>query len=221
MILTLLSYVGTVTAFVLLILAIASGLYYLSEQVEEHTVWTKRFLVRAIYAIIGVHVLLWIIDGFPFWLTAFSIAAHVVYLQNLDRFPFIKLSSGMFIAGCVMVVLNHWLWFRHFSDPSLPPAAILRERPNYNGPTHPPFSQVASFFGICVWFIPFSLFISLSAGDNVLPTSVEVDEDETGASKARRHSAALAKVVVEKMWDIIGLVGARFGYDWDRQGRIV
>jgi hypothetical protein len=216
MILLLLSYIGIVSAFVFLIMAIASVLYYLSEQVEEYTVFTKRLLTRTIFAIIFVHVLLLLIDKFPFKLTIFSIAAHVIYLQNLKQFPFISLSSGTFIATCVMVVMNHWLWFRHFSNPDLPPAAILIERPGYEGETHPPFAQVASFFGLCVWLIPFALFISLSAGDNVLPTTAEImnmGNDESGAAKAKRRSAGLAKVVVEKLRHYAAIVGRVFGYD--------
>lgn len=34
----------------------------------------------------------------------------------------------------------------------------------------PTFSEVASYFGICVWLVPFALFVSLSAGENVLPS---------------------------------------------------
>jgi len=33
------------------------------------------------------------------------------------------------------------------------------------------FTEIASFFGICVWFIPLYLFLSLSANDNALPTT--------------------------------------------------
>ena len=34
----------------------------------------------------------------------------------------------------------------------------------------PTFTEIASFFGLCVWLIPFALFVSLSAGENVLPS---------------------------------------------------
>lgn len=34
----------------------------------------------------------------------------------------------------------------------------------------PTFTEVASYFGLCVWLVPFALFVSLSAGENVLPT---------------------------------------------------
>ncbi|CAH1761642.1 11875_t:CDS:2 [Entrophospora sp. SA101] len=30
--------------------------------------------------------------------------------------------------------------------------------------------DIASFFGVCVWLIPFTYFISLSANDNALPS---------------------------------------------------
>lgn len=50
-----------------------------------------------------------------------------------------------------MSVINHLLWFRYFTA-------------NYYQ-----FSTVVAFFLICVWAIPFSFFISLSANENTLP----------------------------------------------------
>ena len=34
----------------------------------------------------------------------------------------------------------------------------------------PSFNEIASYFGLCVWLVPFALFVSLSAGENVLPS---------------------------------------------------
>ena len=34
----------------------------------------------------------------------------------------------------------------------------------------PTFAEIASYFGICVWLVPFALFVSLSASENVLPS---------------------------------------------------
>lgn len=31
--------------------------------------------------------------------------------------------------------------------------------------------DIATYFGICVWLVPFYLFLSLSANDNVLPSA--------------------------------------------------
>ena len=35
----------------------------------------------------------------------------------------------------------------------------------------PGFTDIATFFGVCVWLVPLFLFLSLSANDNALPTS--------------------------------------------------
>jgi hypothetical protein len=80
----------------------ASGLYYLSELVEEHTVIAKRLLTRLIYLVIGLQILLCIIDGLPFTLSLLSIVSHVVYLGNMRRFPVVKLSDPLFIISCGM-----------------------------------------------------------------------------------------------------------------------
>lgn len=67
-----------------------------------------------------------------------------------------------------LVLLNHWLWFRHFSaPPSSPPRHYNYYAPNESIPS---FSEVAAFFGLQVWLVPFALFVSLSAGENVLPS---------------------------------------------------
>lgn len=211
-----LSFVGMSFAFVFLTLAIASGLYFISEQVEEHTVLTKRLLTQIIYAIITIHVLLMLVDGFPMKTTLFSIGANMVYLQNLKRFPYISLTSGIFILSCISVVLNHFMWFRFFTDSSIPPYAIYRSNPDYQGPVHPPFAQVSSFLGLCVWLVPFALFISLSASDNVLPTSADISfEDESGAAKARRQSTGLAKALINYVYGYVVKVFRAAGYELD------
>jgi hypothetical protein len=85
----------------------ASGLYYLSELVEEHTVFAKKLLTRLIYAVISIQVLLCLIDGFPFLLSLLSIVSHVVYLGNMRRFPIVKLSDPLFITSCGTGILHH------------------------------------------------------------------------------------------------------------------
>ena len=127
-ILPLVGYLGVLLGFSFLTLAIgklstqyppakpiltrtASGLYYLSELVEEHTVLARRILTRLIYAIIGIQALLGLVDRFPFWLSALSITSHVVYLGNLRHFPIVKLSDPVFIISCGMffVILRYSL----------------------------------------------------------------------------------------------------------------
>jgi hypothetical protein len=78
----------------------ASGLYYLSEVVEEHTVLAKKLLTRLIYGVIAIQIVLCLVDGFPMGLTVLSVFSHIVYAQNLRRFPIVKLTDPLFIFSC-------------------------------------------------------------------------------------------------------------------------
>ncbi|KAM5435009.1 erv26 superfamily protein [Microsporum canis] len=249
-ILPLLGYLGVIIGFCFLTLAIASGLYYLSELVEEHTVIARRLLTRLIYSIIAVHVLLWLIDGFPFYLSALSIISHLVYAGNLRRFPIVKLSDPIFLASCVLVGLNHWLWFRYFSSPEYTssggsaPSSWNRggwKSPgggssyNYYGAAvdTPSFGEIASYFGLCVWMIPFALFVSLSAGENVLPSmgseyatgsmgssggaSVGADAyGESSSSSVKTKSKGMAKALVDGAREWVSESGELMGF-WGGQ----
>ena len=126
-------------------------------------------------AIIAIHALLVITDYLPAQKIAFSILCHVIYLQNFsDSWPLISLTSHSFIASCVLVVVDHFVWFFHFSR--LTHQAHHAARQAYRGGpvVRPPaFGEMATFFAICVWLTPLFLFLSLSANDNTLPTSGE------------------------------------------------
>lgn len=218
MILELISYAGTAFGFLFLTLSIASGLYYISEIVEEHTEPTRRFLTRAIYTIVAALVLLLIFDKFPVKLTLFAIVSHVLYYQNLKKFPFIQLSSVTFLLSCIIVVINHYLWFKYFNDVEIPPQ--FRYDPNYIAPKRASFAEVASFFAICVWFVPFALFVSLSAGDFVLPTAADskkTDLDSAAASidtpKLRKRTVGLARVVINSARKNIRQMLRVFGFN--------
>jgi len=122
--------------------------------------------------IIVLHIVLYISDSLPLPHTLFSIACHIIYLQNFSStWPFISLSSLSFIASCGLAILDHFIWFFYFSH-------LTREARQvshiYRSPTRPSslgFSDIATFFGVCVWLIPLFLFLSLSANDHALPTS--------------------------------------------------
>ncbi|KAF2198029.1 DUF396-domain-containing protein, partial [Delitschia confertaspora ATCC 74209] len=167
-ILPLVGYIGVILGFAFLTLAIASGLYYLSELVEEHTVFAKRLLTQLIYAIIGLQLLLILVDRFPFGLSLLSVLSHIIYAQNLRRFPIVKLSDPLFLLSCGLVIVNHYLWFRHFSNP--PIHTTNATYPYIHDSSVPTFTEIASYFGLCIWLVPFALFVSLSAGENVLPS---------------------------------------------------
>ncbi|EXF80025.1 transmembrane adaptor Erv26 [Colletotrichum fioriniae PJ7] len=209
-ILPLVGYLGSIVGFCFLTLAIASGLYYLSELVEEHTVFAKRLLTKLIYSVIVLQLLLCIVDRFPFKLTLMGVVSHVVYLGNMRRFPFVRLTDPLFLASCVLVLVNHYLWFRHFS------AAQQRSYSNmhsyYDQPDVPSFTEIASYFGLCVWLIPFALFVSLSASDNVLPTMGSEDplRDSSGKSKRQGFVKSIVDTVLGALAEVFRTVG------WER-----
>lgn len=212
-ILPLLGYLGSIVGFCFLTLAIASGLYYLSELVEEHTVLAKRLLTKLIYSVMGLQLLLCVVDRFPFFLTLLSIFSHVIYLGNMRRFPFVKLSDPLFLLSCGLVLLNHYLWFKHFSHHQ--ERAYRNMSSYYDTPSDmPSFTEVASYFGLCVWLVPFALFVSLSASDNVLPTMGNEHSASVGGgdgSKSRRGQG-MVKVLVDNVLSGIGQVTSTFGW---------
>ncbi|KAG5983108.1 hypothetical protein E4U55_000752 [Claviceps digitariae] len=202
-ILPLIGYAGAIVGFCFLTLSIASGLYYLSELVEEHTVLAKRLLTRLIHAVIAVHLILWLVDGFPLGATFLGIFAHVVYLGNMRRFPLVKLSDPLFLLSCVLVLVDHYMWFRFFSDSQ---TRAYQRSSYYDQVDVPSFSMIASFFGLCVWLVPFALFVSLSAGDNVLPTmGTEPVRGADGKAKPQGMVKALVDYVRTAIGEVAGL----------------
>ncbi|THH04896.1 hypothetical protein EW146_g10050 [Bondarzewia mesenterica] len=171
----LLSYVAAVVAFMFVTLSLASGLLWLSEVIEEHSTHAKSIGMKGIYCIIILHLVLYWTDALPLSKVLFSIFCHVVYLQNFSRtWPLIELTSPSFIASCILVITDHFVWFFHF-------ARVTHDaRQRSSRPFHgykpatlnaPGFGDMATFFGICVWLAPLFLFLSLSANDNALPTA--------------------------------------------------
>ncbi|KAF3800021.1 Protein SVP26 [Colletotrichum gloeosporioides] len=213
-ILPLVGYLGSIVGFCFLTLAIAiptaSGLYYLSELVEEHTVTAKKLLTKLIYSIMALQLLLCVVDRFPFKLTLMGIVSHVVYLGNMRRFPFVQLTDPLFLASCVLVLVNHYLWFRHFSAAQQQSYSNMHSY--YDQPDVPSFTEIASYFGLCVWMVPFALFVSLSASDNVLPTMGSEDPLRDSSGKNKRQG--FVKSIVDT---VLGAIGQVFsGVGWDR-----
>jgi hypothetical protein len=122
-------------------------------------------------AIILIHVLLYFFDSLPSLLLLFSTICHFVYLQNFTiRWPVVSLTSLSFTASCILVVVDHFLWFFYFSR--ITQHARLERTRMYRGQSKiPGFQDIATFFAVCVWLAPLFLFLSLSAADNTLPTS--------------------------------------------------
>merc|ERR1719341_1830761 len=84
-----------------------------------------------------------------------GLASCVAHLFVLKDFPFFYITSPSFICAVGLLLINHYLAFTHFS------------RQWY------PFGEVLAYFTMCLWLVPFAFFVSLSANENVLPTTSE------------------------------------------------
>ncbi|OAX44002.1 DUF396-domain-containing protein [Rhizopogon vinicolor AM-OR11-026] len=195
-----LSYVAILAAFAFITLSLASGLLYISELIEEHSRLAKIIGQRGTYAIIVLHILLYISDSLPLPQTLFSITCHVIYLQNFSStWPIISLSSLSFIASCVLAISDHFIWFFYFSHITRDARQVSHLYRSQIQSSVPGFSDIATFFGVCVWLVPLFLFLSLSANDHALPTSFDtgIPNTPTTASRTKelRSNSSLFKTM--------------------------
>nr|XP_033809199.1 protein TEX261 isoform X4 [Geotrypetes seraphini] len=103
----------------------------------------------------AVLVCLYFFEKFPSVMVGMGLFTNLVYFGLLRTFPFIMLTSPNFILSCALVVVNHYLAFQYFAE------------------EYYPFSEVLAYFTFCLWLVPFAFFVSLSAGENVLPSTVQ------------------------------------------------
>ncbi|XP_030046835.1 protein TEX261 [Microcaecilia unicolor] len=155
----LLSWLSLLIQVAFVTLAIAAGLYYLAELIEEYTVATRRIIKYMIGFSTAVLVSLYFFEKFPSVMIGVGLFTNLVYFGLLRTFPFIMLTSPNFILSCALVVVNHYLAFQYFAE------------------EYYPFSEVLAYFTFCLWLVPFAFFVSLSAGENVLPSTVQQGDD--------------------------------------------
>ncbi|KAI8899451.1 transmembrane adaptor Erv26, partial [Globomyces pollinis-pini] len=146
----LLTYFTMLLAIIFLSYSLATGLYYLSELIEEYTIFTKKILNYSIVIIILFHLIL-LLDGFPILRLLFSIFCTLWYSRLLPKFPVVDLTGPIFVVSCVLALINHFLWLDFFRS--------NRYR----------MLDMISFFCLLVWLLPFLFIISTSANDLALP----------------------------------------------------
>uniref|UniRef100_A0AAY4CAB2 Protein TEX261 n=1 Tax=Denticeps clupeoides TaxID=299321 RepID=A0AAY4CAB2_9TELE len=156
----LLSWLSLLVQISFVTLAIAAGLYYLAELIEEYTVATSRIIKYMILFSTVVLTGLYLFEGFPLLMVLVGLFTNLVYFGLLQTFPYIMLSSPNFILSCGE--------FQHHHTPLFPSS---------RRGLVPPGLQVLAYFTICLWIIPFAFFVSLSAGENVLPSTMQQGDD--------------------------------------------
>lgn len=154
----ILSWIAIVIQIMFLITSIAAGLYYLAELIEEYTQITAKIIKYLIITELIIHILLLLFEDLPIIMIISGIISQLIHFLILQSFPYFELSSITFISGLILLIINHYFAFNYFSSTFLP------------------FSQVLGYFTLCLWIVPFSFFVSLSANDNVLPTINQTNE---------------------------------------------
>ncbi|ESN90709.1 hypothetical protein HELRODRAFT_166413 [Helobdella robusta] len=156
------SWAGFLVQLTVITLSIAAGLFYLAELVEEFTVISGKIIRYINYCTALLMVCHIFFEELPTSLLVSCLLSNLMYHLVLQTFPFIQLSSPWFILSFGLLIVEHYLAFSHFTDHQYT------------------FSEVLGFFTINLWLVPLALFVSLSASDNVLPTSItpeRIDND--------------------------------------------
>ncbi|KAI8847619.1 transmembrane adaptor Erv26-domain-containing protein [Chytridium lagenaria] len=171
--LSLLGYVGAILGFCFVTLCLASGLYYLAELVEEYTVLTKKVIRYTTFLMLSRSSLVATSSSSfstasPSSASSFSLACQGVYFLMLQDFPNIQLTNPTFLGSCVLVITNHFLWFFWFTE------------------NHYRFRDIATFFGLMIWLVPFMYFISLSANEYTLPSFDPNTPSRTTTSRPKK-----------------------------------
>mmetsp|Transcript_10715 Transcript_10715/g.26095 ORF Transcript_10715/g.26095 Transcript_10715/m.26095 type:complete len:215 (-) Transcript_10715:29-673(-) len=199
MMFTPVTYLSGYLVLIFMAVCMACGLYYLAELAEEYSRLTKKIIKYSIITVAVVHVLLLLFDGFPWLTTLYGIALHGVYYQFLKTYPFVDFSSPMFLGSCAGLVLNHYLWIVFF-----------REAYQYRVP------QIMAFFVPCVWLVPFLYFVSVSLGDNVLPSAThsggltggQASGGDGGGGKSSAAKALITWAIAQRD-QLMGMAGMR------------
>ncbi|XP_028041253.1 protein TEX261 [Bombyx mandarina] len=151
----LLSYLSLFIQGVFITLAVAAGLYYLAEIVEDNTVFAKQVITYAVFTTAVIHLCLMIFEEIPLQMNILGLIQQLLHLLLLRDFPAVRVTSFSFLTALMTLAVHHYLAFKYF------------------GAVYYAFSEVLAYFTLCLWVVPFGLFVSLSANDYVLPTTEE------------------------------------------------
>lgn len=116
LLLYLLSYVSIVFHICFVTISFAAGLYYISEIVEEYTERAKKVIKSSAIVTIAIYLLLIITESFSWTLIICGLLSQVVHLAILRNFPNIKILSIEFWSAVILLLVNHYLAYKHFQE---------------------------------------------------------------------------------------------------------
>lgn len=162
---TIIVYSGGYIFLVFLSVCLATGLYYLAELVEEYTKLAKRIITYTTQGVLVLHLLVLVVDRLPLKCVAAGVSAHLCYLGQLKRYPFMQLWSPVTAGSIGFFVLSNLLWGMHFW------------RDSWHS-----LEYIFGFLFLTTWIVPFSLFLSVAANESVLPGGANAGMTFSGSS---------------------------------------
>jgi len=185
---TAVCYVAGYVCVLSALLSVGIGLVTLCETMEEYPTLTRKVLRYIIFAQFGVHVLLWLVDGFPIWIVALGIVAHALYLLLLKRYPEVHLTSPPFIGSCIAMVVSAYFWSSHLRS------------------IHYEMSEIGLFLFVCVLAVPGLLVLSLNVEHTVLPYAAGDSAGGLGlhVPSGRFNFKKLAQSLKDSVYRIMG-----------------
>jgi len=123
----LLAVFSTLLLILFITLAIAAGLYYLAELVEEYTSITSKIIRYIIWANLVIQVGLGICESFPITLLLCNTVHQVANLSILKTFPYFAVFSPSFLLSLVSLGLNHYWAFAYFGSKYYPFLEVLTD----------------------------------------------------------------------------------------------
>lgn len=103
----------------------------------------------------------------------FGITTQICHFLIIKNFPFVTFLSFNFIGTMILEVVNHYLAFSYFSATYYPFFEVTFFIFNLMNKLIYFILQVITYFTLCLWLVPFALFVSVSTNDNILPTILD------------------------------------------------
>ncbi|KAA8494294.1 hypothetical protein FVE85_4269 [Porphyridium purpureum] len=190
---------------------VGCGLYYLADLAEEHAAFAKKALAVAIAVEVVLHVLLLVVDGFPWLPVLLGVLAHGMYLLLSRKFPFIDIVALDFFATCALFVASVIAWFVFFGDHH----GLFFEHhlsPGYS---------VAFFYVSMVFLVPMVLFVGLTISDAEpyatagSATGIAVQTSQASSSRTaelggpagvrRKRNSVISSLVyyISNLWSVV------------------
>jgi len=130
-----------------------------------------------IITVVGIHLLLFIFEGLPFFYLLVGIIMNLIFLRMLPRFPNIAITDIYFLVNCVLLIVDHGIWFKYFAEIFVP------------------VDEVLTFFLINVWLIPFLFFVGLTTSDDTLPYGATVNSSDEPIGKKSKKSSKIVSIL--------------------------